>query len=356
VRVITVIETADDADVVELQVRRALASSAAVLVICHPASDGTRERLVGLSREGLPIVVFDDPRSPAVDTARAVQFSRNARRFFDPDVLVWLGRRELHVPSARLLRDQLAELDRHPSPAPSGDEARRIHAELAHAESGIWSESLHVENLYVDHPPFRYLWDRFAPQSVLDSGCGLGAYLDAYRRWGAVETLGVDGFETAGHVLCAGAHRCHDLRQPLNLGRTFDLVVCTEVVEHIDAAYEATVLDTIARHARGLILFSAARPGQPGVGHVNCKPIEHWLNLWARDGWEPDVFDTLAVRSLSTYYWFRRNLLVLCRRASHRARVSTFTSADLASYEAEHVAWVAQPPAIHSHPLQSPLG
>jgi SAM-dependent methyltransferase len=220
--------------------------------------------------------------------------------------------------------------------------------------SGAWDELLHVQNLYVDRPPFRYLWDKFGPASILDIGCGLGAYLHAFRTWGARDTVGVDGFDNSGTVLRPDTYRRHDLRRPLDLGRTFDLVMCTEVIEHIDAEHEDVVLETVSRHARGLVLFSAARPGQPGVGHVNCKSTDYWLDRWSHARWEPDVFDTLAVRSLSTFFWFRRNLIVL-RPAGRRRAPAGFTVADLASDEAERVDWLAQPPAIHTYPLQSPL-
>jgi SAM-dependent methyltransferase len=444
-RVVTIIETGDDADVAEDVALRALACSDAVLAVCHPAPDGTREILTTLTQQGRHLVVFDDPAPPPVDRARSVEICRNTRRFFKPDVLLWLNRRERlawnsreslerwlpgetgsavsdapgrparrrHTPQY-LTRAQIEAMDGirtsaapdplaslssvagvEPAPAPRSwvtrldpvrwllRRARRSSNHIAPPDartatpddglagrdgratpattydagpdrSGVWDEWLHAQNLYVDRPPFRYLWDKFGPGSILDVGCGLGAYLQAFRTWGARETVGIDGFDNSGAVLRPEAYRRHDLRTPLELGRTFDLVVCTEVIEHIDAEHEAIVLQTVSRHARGLILFSAARPGQPGVGHVNCKPMDYWLDRWAHAGWEPDVFDTLAVRSLSTFFWFRRNLIVL-RSAGSRPAPAGFTIADLASDEAERVDWFAQPPAIHTYPLQSPL-
>jgi SAM-dependent methyltransferase len=431
-RVVTIIETGGDAHIIEDLARRALACSDAVLAVCPTAADLTREILTTLTRQGRPLVVIDDPAPSPMDRARSAEICRNTRRFFNPDVLLWLTRRERlawdsreslerwlrdgngaassagrparHARTHRYLtRAQLealdgirtaaaadplaplsflAGLDHTPSPrswltrfdavrrllprtwrssshAARVDRAAFTQRETTTSEarpdpSGAWDEVLHVQNLYVDRPPFRYLWDKYGPSSILDVGCGLGAYLHAFRTWGARETVGVDGFENSGAVLRPDVYRCHDLRRPLDLGRAFDLVVCTEVIEHIDAEHEAIVLQTVSRHARGLILFSAARPGQPGVGHVNCKPMDYWLEQWALAGWEPDVFDTLAVRSLSTFFWFRRNLIVL-RPVEPRRAPAAFTIADLASDEAERVDWVAQPPAIHAYALQTPL-
>ena len=37
------------------------------------------------------------------------------------------------------------------------------------------------------------------------------------------------------------------------------------------------------------------------------------LDLWAARGWVPNLRDTLAMRALATFSWFRRNLVVLER-------------------------------------------
>jgi 2-polyprenyl-3-methyl-5-hydroxy-6-metoxy-1,4-benzoquinol methylase len=443
-----VIETGTDADIVEQVALRALGHADAVLAICHPTSDRTRDILVEMNRRGLPLIVFDSPGPKAFDRARRLDFCRNVRRFFDPEALLWLGRREYlaagssdealdpvhevglpgrvanalpRPPAAAparqpwqrprrrsrvrrriLQRADLAALDGLPREADGGEagSALRLHSlyvvrarsrgrrapfhiqqcsvpeqqvaerlsDLLRASaallsepqmrspvpdgSGILGPGFHFDHLYVDYPPFRYLSDKFRPRSVLDIGCGVGAYLEGFKARGAAEVFGLDGFEGSGAVLCPDRYARHDLRQPLDLGCRFDLVVCTEVVEHIDREFEVTVLDSVRRHARGRILFSAARPGQPGTGHVNCRPAEHWLAYWRRTGWEISVFDTLAVRSLSTFFWFRRNLFVL---QPHDGEPSEAGDSDIKSYEAEAVRWVAQPPAVHLYPLECPL-
>ena len=42
---------------------------------------------------------------------------------------------------------------------------------------------MHDELLYLDYPPMRFLWERLAPTSVLDLGCGSGGYVEILRRW-----------------------------------------------------------------------------------------------------------------------------------------------------------------------------
>ncbi|HMF68652.1 MAG TPA: class I SAM-dependent methyltransferase, partial [Phyllobacterium sp.] len=171
----------------------------------------------------------------------------------------------------------------------------------------------HGQNLYVDLPPFRYLADRDRPESVLDIGCGAGAYLKYFAAQGTQQIMGVDGIDGRFGYLKPNEYSKADLTDPLQLNRTFDLVICVEVIDHLPAQSERVLVDSIVRHARDRILFSGARPGQPGVGHINCRPISYWLELFASYGWYPSLFDSLAPRALATFSWFRSNLVVLTR-------------------------------------------
>jgi len=215
--------------------------------------------------------------------------------------------------------------------------------------SGVFASEHHLAKPYLDLPPFAHAWDRFAPESVLDIGCGLGGYLGYFIARGSREVMGVDGFDPTDHYLGGDGYIQHDLREPLHLGQTFDLVVCTEVIEHLEPEHASTLIDSITRHARDVILFSGARPGQPGDGHVNCRPIEEWLDAFDELGWRPDVFDSLALRSLSSFHWFRRNLLIL--RPKTHPLSDTFTDADLDCFECGHVEWTDQEPGVCIHPL-----
>ncbi len=216
---------------------------------------------------------------------------------------------------------------------------------------GAWDAQFHDANLCLDLPPFRYIADKFGPASVLDLGCGLGGYIRMFAEWGASEVRGVDGYPTSELFLSPSNYTSHDLSQPLALGRRYDLVVCTEVIEHIDEAYEDIALQTIARHASNVILFSAAQPNQPGIGHVNCKSLAHWLDRWRELGWEPAAFDSLAVRSLSTYSWFRKNLVVLMRAERAHASFPAFAPDDLERLAGQQWSWYGQERRIITHPF-----
>jgi glycosyltransferase involved in cell wall biosynthesis/SAM-dependent methyltransferase len=169
----------------------------------------------------------------------------------------------------------------------------------------------HWVRLFLDVAPFANLYERLQPASVLDVGCGHGLYLDLARQCGAVELMGVDGMERSATALPEGAYITHDLHNPLTLGRTYDIVQCMEVVEHLRPGATGMIFDGLVAHAREVILFSMAEPGQPGHQHINMRTMAEVLELWTARGWWPDLRATLGFRGLATLSWFRRNALVL---------------------------------------------
>ncbi|MCK5360728.1 MAG: hypothetical protein KAJ95_08875, partial [Gammaproteobacteria bacterium] len=56
----------------------------------------------------------------------------------------------------------------------------------------------------------------------------------------------------------------------------FDLTWCCEFVEHVEERYMKNFLKTFSATQRYLMMTFAA-PGQPGFHHVNCQPMDYWL-------------------------------------------------------------------------------
>jgi len=216
---------------------------------------------------------------------------------------------------------------------------------------GALGPHFHVENFFMDIPPFKYIADRYLPESVLDLGCGLGGYLRVFKELGVQDVLGIDGFEPRGLFLCGNDYMNYDLSEPLTLNKTFSLVMCIEVVEHIEERYERIVMENMLRHAQNLILFSAARPSQPGRNHVNCRPLQYWIKLWEEYGWVPSPFESLAFRSLATFFWLRRNPVILRPKQSCSSLNEAFNEDDLEGIEVKRLNWVDQKPNIYVYPL-----
>src|SRR6266480_3717854 len=72
------------------------------------------------------------------------------------------------------------------------------------------------------------------PSSVLDVGCGAGAWLAAYGRSPLSDYLGIDGsYVTQDSLLIPpDKFQPQDIGREFDLGRRFDLVQCLEVAEH----------------------------------------------------------------------------------------------------------------------------
>lgn len=113
------------------------------------------------------------------------------------------------------------------------------------------------------------------PSNYLDLGSGTGAMVNVARRLG-VEAFGIDQIERPDEWLLQ-----HDLREPLDLGREFEMVSCIEVAEHMPPESAEILAKTIARHVKpgGMLLWSSASPGQAGDGHINPQPATYWRSL-----------------------------------------------------------------------------
>jgi SAM-dependent methyltransferase len=223
--------------------------------------------------------------------------------------------------------------------------------------TNAFDDAWHWQNLFLDVAPFRYIAEKYQPKSALDIGCGNGLYLKLIEQFGVSEIKGIDGIETSATVLDEKTYGKVDLQLPYREGKTFDAVFCLEVVEHINPNDTDVLFDTIAAHAKDLIVFSMAEPGQPGNGHINCLTIEQVLAHWGKRGFDPDLVETLGLRALSTMSWFRRNLLVLKRRnpdQHDQTRVDKATAA-LRKIGALKYKWYRQEAGIRAAPFEEPF-
>ena len=133
------------------------------------------------------------------------------------------------------------------------------------------------------------------PKSMLDVGSGIGSMVRLARALG-VDAVGVD-------VLAEPPDVNWDLTKPLSLGQTFDLTISLETAEHLPPEAAGTFCDTISNHMNSgsLLVFSAARPGQGGIGHINLQPLEFWRTLLEARGLTYLPQETLALSNLFIY-------------------------------------------------------
>lgn len=162
------------------------------------------------------------------------------------------------------------------------------------------------------------LMSLFSPTSVLDVGCGEGWWASAFEDAGVASIIGIDGPENAdGHRLVSRFHGA-DLSagQWPAIGARSDLVLCLEVAEHLPAERAEWLVERLCFSTTedGVVVFSAAIPGQGGVGHVN----EQWPAYWADLFWKQWFMASGALRLRiwdddRIENWYRQNLLVATR-------------------------------------------
>ncbi|MEO2006817.1 MAG: class I SAM-dependent methyltransferase, partial [Candidatus Poribacteria bacterium] len=127
--------------------------------------------------------------------------------------------------------------------------------------------------------------------SVLDLGCGAGQFTKAFLD-GGIDTTAVEGSKAGvARAVQRGVPGSrllrHDLRLPLRLERRFDMVMCTEIAEHIEPPFSSQLIHTISEHS-DVCWFSSEPPGtnQDHLHHCNEQPDVFWINLFRFYGFQ----------------------------------------------------------------------
>ena len=156
------------------------------------------------------------------------------------------------------------------------------------------------------------LLDRVRVRSVVDVGCGVGAWASQFLAAGIDDVIGLDGDYVDKSTLLIPADRFlpHDLKKPIQLGRGFDLAVCLEVAEHLPAERAAGLVADLVSLAP-CVLFSAAIPGQSGVHHVNEQHLSYWIRHFSGHGYQAlDLIRPAISDDESIEWWYKQNIAV----------------------------------------------
>lgn len=158
------------------------------------------------------------------------------------------------------------------------------------------------------------LLNLFRTRTVVDVGCGSGTWAKTYMDAGC-DVLGIDGSIVQPGQLLIPPERFlqRDLAQPLTLDRTFDLVNCLEVAEHLSPSRGPSFVADLCRMG-DVVVFSAAVPGQGGTHHVNEQWPSYWIPLFERHGFEPlDCIRWQVWAHPGVAWWYIQNLFVFVR-------------------------------------------
>jgi cyclopropane fatty-acyl-phospholipid synthase-like methyltransferase len=160
----------------------------------------------------------------------------------------------------------------------------------------------------------------FKPSSALDVGCGSGNLMSELKSRG-VTIQGLE-YSTVGVKICRerglGVQQFNLEKDRLDSASTFDVVISTEVAEHLPASCADRYVDLLCQSSTRIIVFTAATPGQGGKDHVNEQPHEYWIEKFTQRGFAFDESTSLACREswkarqvINDFYW--QNLMIFNR-------------------------------------------
>lgn len=152
--------------------------------------------------------------------------------------------------------------------------------------------------------------DLIEPSSVVDVGCGRGAWLSLFQSHGVERLLGLDGsyVDRKRLLIPQECFSVVDLSKPFRIPGRFDLAVCLEVGEHLPHRSASSLVGSLVE-AAPVVLFSAAVPGQGGTYHINEQWPVYWKSLFAKRGYtcldviRPRIWDDRRIE-----WWYRQNL------------------------------------------------
>ncbi len=154
----------------------------------------------------------------------------------------------------------------------------------------------------------------YQPNSIIDVGCGAGAWLKAWLDIEVKKIKGLDMYSLMSENLLISKENIEviNLNEYQNINdEKYDLVMSLEVAEHLQQEKSENFVKLLVSFGE-VILFSAAIPHQPGTEHINCQPLKFWVNLFAKEGYH--CFDILRkdLMESDTFktWWYAQNILI----------------------------------------------
>jgi SAM-dependent methyltransferase len=159
--------------------------------------------------------------------------------------------------------------------------------------------------------------DLFPISSVIDIGCGSGGFLKWCYENMALIIQGIEIDDNA--FLCPQVPMEYlqilDTSIPIQLDRKYDVCVSLEVAEHIPEGKADILIDNLVSVADKIIIFSAARPGQAGEGHINCQPQKYWIEKFCSKKFYPLIgWSNLLRGNVDIATFYRENCIIFIKK------------------------------------------
>lgn len=173
---------------------------------------------------------------------------------------------------------------------------------LKHFESKLLSARLVLKHLF----------SFVSPKSIIDVGCGHGAWIKAAEELGVSDVLGLEGSWIDKNLIQIPDDKIKtvDFNTDFNLERKFELVVSLEVAEHLEKDRAESFVKNLTSLG-DIVLFSAAIPFQGGNGHINEQFQHYWAEMFIKNGMIPvDIIRPFIWWNDDVTWWFRQNTIL----------------------------------------------
>lgn len=157
------------------------------------------------------------------------------------------------------------------------------------------------------------------PQSVIDIGCGSGMWLKVWsEELGISDFFGVEGpYVKPEQMKVPISHiQFKDLKEPLDMGRRYDLCMSVEVAEHLPESSARQFIQTLVSLS-DVVFFSAAIPGQGGTYHINEQYPEYWAALFRELGYVAvDILRPRIWKKRDIEFWYQQNVMIYVKETA----------------------------------------
>lgn len=178
------------------------------------------------------------------------------------------------------------------------------------------------------------------PNSFLDIGGGAGSWCAAAKNLGVQRVRLVDACPPNQVIpeLSQEEQVQANLEEGIPNQGQFDLVICIEVIEHLTDHAASRLIKQMTSFSN-FILFSAAIPGQGGIGHISERLHEYWHNKFSQFKFDKyDVIRPMLISRSDISSIHRQNLFIYAKKeCSHSLADLPQICDDMELIRAEHL-------------------
>lgn len=134
------------------------------------------------------------------------------------------------------------------------------------------------------------LYEIYKFKSVVDFGCGSGAWLKAaWELNNDIKLSGIDGKYVKDIIDFHKANYYYkNLEEKVEIEK-HDLTISLETAEHLKPERAKSFIDDLCKSS-DVILFSAAVDGHGGANHLNEQTQSYWIKLFQENNYFPFIF------------------------------------------------------------------